>query len=376
MAKIAKAAVLDKPKGAFTIQEYEVPDPAPGTLIVRTELCGVCATDAHMYVGGLGGIQYPIILGHEICGKIDRLGAGVTTDFVGKPVSEGDRVIVIPGVTCGRCYMCVVAHAPTLCENGNSYGFSPNDSRHVLAGGYSQYVYVQYQNSVILKTTLPANVAVLTEPLTISVHGFNRLRPKLGSVMVVQGSGAIGFGALYFGKRMGAYKIIVVGGPSERLELAKEFGADVAINIEDVRSAEERVRIVKDETIGKRGADVVIEAAGVPSAVVEGLAMLRPRGSLVELGMFTDRGTVAINPHSDMMLKDVNFYAIWGGAAEYFVQGLPFLELHDCPWEKLVDPILPLSGAKSAVDAILDKTYRLAGKKAIFKAAIDPWLKE
>ena len=83
MAKIAKAAVLDRPNGTFTIREYKVPNPAPGTFVLRTELCGVCATDAHMYAGGLGGTAYPIILGHEFCGVIDGLGAGVTEDVRG-----------------------------------------------------------------------------------------------------------------------------------------------------------------------------------------------------------------------------------------------------------------------------------------------------
>ena len=374
MVKIAKAAVLDKPNGTFTIEEYEVPEPAPGTFILRTELAGVCATDAHMYAGGLGGIPYPIILGHEFCGVIDKLGEGVTTDAIGNPVKEGDRVIVIPGVGCGHCYMCAIAKTPTVCENIAAYGFSPNNETSLLAGGYSQYVYVRYANSPILKTTLPANIAVLAEPVTIAVHAFNKVRPKIGTVVAVQGSGAIGFGSLYFAKKMGAYKVIVIGGPKERLELAKEFGADLTIDIEEVPDPEERIRMVKDETIAGRGADIVIEAAGFPSAIPEGLAMMRTSGAYVELGMFTDRGDVAINPHTDMMLKNADIYSCWGGELEFFVQGVPFLELRDVPWEKLVGPILPLSRAQDAVNAILDKTYRLGDRKAIFKTALDPWM--
>ena len=374
MAKIAKAAVLDKPNGTFTIREYEVPRPAPGTFILRTDLAGVCATDAHMYAGGLAGIPYPIILGHEFCGIIEELGQGVTEDFRGMPVKEGDRVIVIPGVGCGHCYFCAIAHTPTVCSNIKAYGFMPDDQPNALSGGYSQYVYVQYEHSPFLKTTLPADVAVLTEPLVISIHGFNKARPKLGTVMVVQGAGAIGFGALYFAKKMGAHKVIMIGGPKERLELAKEFGADLVIDIDEVKDPQERVRMVKDETIAKRGADIVIEAAGFPSAIPEGLAMMRTSGDFIELGMFTDRGSVPVNPHTDMMLKNVNFYACWGGDIEFFVQGLPFLEKREVPWEKLVGPILPLSRAKDAIHAILNKGYKLEGRQTIFKAALDPWM--
>ncbi len=374
MAKIGKAAVLDKPNGTFTIKEYEVPEPKPGTFILRTELAGVCATDAHMYTGGLAGTPYPIILGHEFCGVIDKLGEGVTEDAIGNPVKEGDRVIVIPGVGCGHCYMCAIAKTPTVCERIAAYGFMPDDPANMLSGGYSQYVYVQYANSPFLKTTLPANIAVLTEPLTIAIHGLNKARPKVGTVAVVQGSGAIGFGCLYFAKKMGAYKVIVIGGPKERLDLAREFGADLTIDIEEVKDPAERVKIVKGETIAGRGADIVFEAAGFPSAIPEGLAMMRTSGTYIELGMFTDRGPVSINPHTDMMLKNVDFYACWGGELEFFVQGLPFLEKREVPWEKLVNPILPLSRAKEAVEAILKKGWKLDGGKTVFKSAIDPWM--
>ena len=374
MAKIAKAAVLDKPNGTFTIREYKVPDPEPGTFILRNEMAGVCATDAHMYTGGLGGIPYPIILGHEFCGIIDKLGAGIEVDSRGLPVKEGDRVIVIPGVGCGHCYFCAIAKTPTVCANIKAYGFSPNDEANLLSGGYSQYVYVRYEHTDFLKTTLPARAAVLTEPVTIAIHGLNKARPKVGSVAVVQGSGAIGFGALYFVKKAGAYKVIVIGGPAERLELAKEFGADVVIDIEKVPDPQERIRMVKDETIGKRGADIVFEAAGFPSAIPEGLMMMRTSGDYIELGMFTDRGTVAINPHTEMMLKNANIYSCWGGEIGFFIQGLPYLELREHPWEKLVDPVLPLSRAKDAVDAILKKGWKLEGKHTIFKTGLDPWL--
>jgi L-iditol 2-dehydrogenase len=374
MAKLAKAAVLDKPNGTFTIKEYPIPTPRPGTFILRTELAGICATDAHMYHGGLGGTAYPIVLGHEFCGVIDQLGPGITEDIRGVPVKEGDRVIVIPGVGCGFCYYCAIAKTPTVCANIKAYGFMPDDAANVLSGGYAQYVYVQYANTAFLKTDLPATIAVLTEPVTIAIHGLNKARPKIGTVAVVQGTGAIGIGAIYWLKHYGAYKVIAVGGPKERLDLAKQFGADVVMDIDEVKDPAERIRLVKEETIAKRGADLVIEAAGFPSAIPEGLQMLRTSGDYVELGMFTDRGPVSVNPHTDMMLKNNVIYSAWGGEPEFFVQGLPFLEKRDAPWDKLVSPILPLDRVQDGIDAILKKGWKLDGK-TVFKSAIDPWMK-
>ncbi len=373
MAKIAKAAVLDQVEGTFSVKEYEVPEPGPGQFILKTELAGVCATDAHMYYGHLGGTPYPIILGHEFCGTIDKLGPGVTEDFAGRPVKEGDRVIVIPGVSCGHCYYCAIAKTPTRCANVKAYGFMPNDASNVLSGGYAQYVYVQYPHSPFLKTDLPAEVAVLTEPLTIAIHGINRAGVRLGDTAVIQGAGAVGLGAVLFAKYAGAAKIVVVGGPKKRLELAKEFGADVVIDIADVKDPAERIKLVKEETPAGRGADIVFECAGIPSAIPEGLDMVRESGRFVELGHFTNVGPVSINPHTHTMLKNVSYYACWGGEIEHFVQGLPYLEKREYPYEKVVHPIIPMERAKDAVEAIVKRGWKLDGEE-VFKVGIDPWL--
>lgn len=372
MAKIAKASVLDQIEGTFEVREYEVPEPAPGAFVLRTELAGVCATDAHMYYGHLAGTPYPIILGHEFCGTIEKLGAGVTADVLGKPAREGDRVIVVPGVACGHCYFCAIAKTPTRCANIQAYGFMPDDPDHTLAGGYGQYVYVQVPHTAFLKTDLPPEIAVLAEPLTIAIHGINRAGMWLGDTAVIQGSGAIGLGALLFARYAGAAKTIVIGGPAKRLELAREFGADVVVDIAEVSDPQERTRLVLDETLGRRGADIVFECAGFPSAIAEGLGMVRESGRYVELGHFTNVGPATINPHTQMMQKNVNFFACWGGEPTHFIQGLPFLERREWPFEKIVKPIVPLSRAKEAVEAIIKRGWRLDGEE-VFKVGLDPW---
>lgn len=90
--------------------------------------------------------------------------------------------------------------------------------------------------------------------------------------------------------------------------------------------------------------------------------------------MFTDRGPVTVNRHTGMMLKNVNIYSCWGHEVECCLQGLPFLEKREVPFEKLTSPVLPLSRAKDAIEAILQKDYRLEGRETIFKSALDPWM--
>src|SRR4051794_24708695 len=99
MALRGKAAVLDRPNGTFTIEEFDVPEPDPDGLLVRQELCGICATDAYMARGHLPNVTFPLVLGHETVGIVERLGANVASDLTGRPVAAGDRVYIAPGIS-------------------------------------------------------------------------------------------------------------------------------------------------------------------------------------------------------------------------------------------------------------------------------------
>ncbi len=96
--RTAKSYVLDKPKGTFVLDDYEIPDPAPGSVLMKIELCGVCGTDVHTWQSEVETFEYPVSLGHEIVGTVEALGRGVTTVYIGKPLKEGDRIGVIPAI--------------------------------------------------------------------------------------------------------------------------------------------------------------------------------------------------------------------------------------------------------------------------------------
>ncbi|NEU31363.1 alcohol dehydrogenase catalytic domain-containing protein [bacterium LRH843] len=375
MTLISKAAVLDGIEGKFHIKEYEVPEPKEGEFILRTEYTGVCGTDVHMYYGHLNTIKYPIIMGHEFCGRIEKLGSKHMVDSNGQPVKEGDRVVVVPGVSCGECYYCKIAKTPTRCTNVQSYGFMPNEEPHLLSGGFSQYVHVQYKNTSFFKTDLEPHIAVLTEPLSICIHGFQRAGGvRFGSTVLVQGTGAIGLGAIAFAKRSGAAKVIAVGGPKRRLELAKKLGADVVIDIEDVKNPQDRIELVKSETKGGRGPDMVVECAGFPGAVPEGLSYLRDSAEYVELGHFTDVGNVEINPHWHILRNNANIRGVWGSDVEHMEMTLSIIEKMELPYDELVTHKLPLNRIEDAIQAMSKRGYSLDGKEEVIKIAIDPWL--
>ena len=293
------------------------------------------------------GFDREVLLGHENVGIIDAIGEGVKTDYVGNPIREGDRVILAPGTSYG------------------AYGFqwNPDEAPH-FRGGFADYIYLSYPNTCFIKTDTSPEVAVMTEPFTIGVHAVMRGQVQIGDTVVVQGAGAIGLVTLICAKISGAAKLIVVGGPARRLELAKRMGADVTIDIEEATSVEERTELVKSETPRGEGADVVFECAGFLPATPEGLGYVKQSGTFVEVGHFVDMGSIDFNINQLLMRKNIRLEAIWGSRPEHFVRGLPILEKNEFPFADMVSHALPLSRVRDGFDA-LNGTYRLEGDMVI-----------
>jgi threonine dehydrogenase-like Zn-dependent dehydrogenase len=156
----------------------------------------------------------------------------------------------------------------------------------------------------------------------------------------------------------------MVGGPADRLKLARRMGADVTINIEEVTSAEERTELVKSHSPKKEGVDVVFECAGFLPATPEGLGYMKFGGTFVEVGHFVDMGSIEFNVNQLLMRKNVRVEAIWGSRYEHFVRGLPILEKNEFPFADMVSHVLPLSRVREGFNA-LNGTYRLGDETAI-----------
>lgn len=363
-------AVLDKPMGTFSIEELRVPDLAPGTVLLRQELAGCCATDAHTYLGQWPA-EFPVIMGHENVGIVEALGVGGASDFLGRPLRIGDRVIARTSF-CGACFECRAARRPRRCRNLRvRYGFSSSRDAP-FSGGYGDYLYLSSpQTTFMLKVDARASIAALHEPLGVAAHAVRRAQPKLGSTVVVQGSGAIGLFTLGLARLAGATRAIVVGGPGDRLELAQAFGADVTINIDELRTPEERVRAVLDATPGGLGADVVYGCVGKSVAWSEGLDYLRDGdGRFLEVGLAGDDGDVPFNPSTKLVAKNATFIGALGMAEEDSLTAVRVIESRRLPLEQVVSHQLPLERVAEAM-AALNSDYRLDGRTAI-KIAIAP----
>jgi threonine dehydrogenase-like Zn-dependent dehydrogenase len=365
-----KAAVLDQPRGTFRLEEFQVPDLEPGTVLLRQELAGCCATDAHTYLGQWPA-EFPVIMGHENVGIIEAIGPGGAVDFLGRDVRVGDRVIARTSF-CGACYECRVARQPRQCRNLRvRYGFS-NAHGVPFSGGYSEYLYLSSpQTTFMLKINARPSIAALHEPLGVAAHAVRKAQPRLGGTVVVQGSGVIGLFTLGLARLSGATRAIIVGGPADRLELAQAFGADVAINIDAVRTPEERLRAVLAETPGGLGADVVYGCVGKTAAWSEGLHYLRDGdGRFLEVGLAGDDGPVPFNPATQLVAKNATFIGALGMADEDSLTAIRVIEGQRLPLEAVVSHQLPLERVADAITA-LNGDYRLDGRTAI-KIAIAP----
>jgi L-iditol 2-dehydrogenase len=329
----------------FEVREVAVPDPAPGTILLRQEMAGICGTDLHNWQKGFAE---PTFLGHENVGVIEAIGQGVTHDYVGNPLAEGDRIIFHPRRA-----------------GAFSYGFQPDrPGLPPFSGGFGDYIYLTDSTACLIKTSAPAQVAVLIEPFTIGVHAVLRAHVQLGDTVIVQGSGAIGLLTAAAARLAGAAKVIVIGGPARRLQLALRLGADATVDIAAVPDVAARKEIVLAHTPRSAGADVVFECAGFLPAVPEGLEYIRQDGVFVEVGHFVDTGDVTLNPHRHLLRRNLRLEGVWGSQASHFVRGLPLLERGDFPYAEMVSHILPLTDAQRGFDA-LNGAYQLDGETVV-----------
>ncbi len=332
---------------SFDIREYPVPDPAPGTVLLQQELAGICGTDLHNWQNG---IPDQVAMGHEPVGIVTALGKGVTTDYVGNPLQEGDRVVFHPR------------------NGGTAYGFRDPEEGPYFSGGFADYIYLSGPDSCFVKTNGAAKVMVLAEPFAIGVHSVMRANIQLGDTVIVQGSGAIGLLTLVCAKLSGAAKIILVGGPKERLALGKKLGANITVDIESYHDTEGRIQYVLDQTPRGEGADVVFECAGFLPAIPEGLQYVKLDGTFVEVGHFVDVGSIELNPNRLFMRQNLRLEAIWGSRHPHFLRGIPILENNEFPFADLVSHILPLEQIADGFEA-LNGTYKL-GEQTVIKIAV------
>jgi L-iditol 2-dehydrogenase len=355
MPETCRAAAMVGPGVPLAILDVQVPARLePGAILVRTTAATVCATDVHLWEGSVGskeaGSQFPVILGHETTGRVARLGAGVSTDSIGQPLREGDRIVWTHGF-CGQCVNCVIEHQPTLCSNRRGYMFSKCTEYPYLTGGFAEYCYV-YPTSgrVRVPDEIPDAVASASScALRTVVQGFDRL----GALddrhnVVIQGSGPLGLFALAKAVTSGPANVIVIGGPKDRLAVAERWGASDTIDVTEVTDAAARHDAVLELTSG-RGADVVVEVSGAPAAFPEGIGILRAGGRYLIIGQVHAQA-LPFNA-SSIVMKHATLIGSLSGSIEHYWRALEFMRHHAgrFGWEEMISNHYPLAGINDAI---------------------------
>jgi len=354
MVRTSRAAVIPEPSVPLVIEEFEIPELAPGAALLKVANAGVCGTDVHLWHGKLAGVPYPLIPGHEVVGTIDAIGPRAVKDLDGNELKIGDRVTFHDVYnTCYKCWNCLVAKAPTKCTNRTVYGITMDSQKYpFIIGGYSEYVYLSPGTHII---KIPDHVSfdgasAVGCAMPTAVHTVLRSQLTWGMNVAIQGSGPVGLMIAVLALISGASTVTMIDQAKNRLELAKKFGVSNTLNIGETTLDERKKALV--EIGGGHGPDIVYEATGSARAIPEGIELVREGGAYTICGQYTDSGTVEINPHL-MNKKHLDIKTVWGSETLHVYKGVKTIaDNYDrFPFEALVTHKFSLDDAQKALEA-------------------------
>jgi threonine dehydrogenase-like Zn-dependent dehydrogenase len=353
----ARAVVLEDFAAALVLREFVVPTAGAGEIVVAGRFGGICGTDLHLQQGHLA-IPTPLVLGHEALGVVRELGLGVAADAEGRPLAAGDDVMWASSISCGTCAACRIDREPTLCEARRTYGVNrPTGEGSGLNGSWAEAMHLRAGTTAV---KVPPGIDYLAAMSLACagptmIHALYERRPvRVGEVVVVQGSGPVGLAAAAIAQLSGAGRVVIVGGPAQRLEIAKAAAiGDAHVNIVDAEDAGQALAEVWALT-GGRGADLVIECTGVPAAIDQGLRLGRRGGSYLVVGQYTDAGNTSINPHQ-IVLRQLTVLGSWAFTGAHLVQYVRLLPAlcRRFDLRRLVTTF-PLDAANSALRALAE----------------------
>jgi D-arabinose 1-dehydrogenase-like Zn-dependent alcohol dehydrogenase len=283
-----KAMVMHEWNGPYRLEDRPIPEVGPNDVLVKVKACGFGLTLTNLRAGRLGG-SVPRIIGHEIGGIVEEVGSTVTT------CKPGDRVCNSFYLTCGYCKWCVSGRE-TLCENFGGYIGAAID------GGFAEYAKLPARNILPIPEGMGfAEAGVTTDAVATNWHVFNeraKIEPN-DRVLVVGVAGGVGIHALQVAKVFGAH-VIGVDVSDEKLELARKYGADEAINVLGKDMAKEVMALTDD-----RGVDAVVDMVCTKKTLEEGIRSLARGGTLVVVGVPRDIRSLDFDPMR-LLLDELN----------------------------------------------------------------------
>ena len=264
---------------------YPTPECGDNDIIIKTEGCGICAGDLKCMHGAErfwgnestpSWVKPPFIPGHEFIGRIVKVGKNV------KDWKLGDRVCADQIVPCGECKFCKTGRY-WMCQPHATFGFQKDNN-----GGMAEYV--RYPETAVIHKVpddMPLEKALLVEPYACSKHCVDRAQISNEDIVVISGAGTLGLGMVTYARMKNPATLIVLDLADERLEKAKEFGADIVWNPLKIDVVDEIMKLTDGY-----GCDIYIEATGHPNSVQQGLDMIRKLGRFVEFSVFGKSATI------------------------------------------------------------------------------------
>jgi threonine 3-dehydrogenase len=293
---MSKMMALRKSKAApgLTFEKVPIPKPGKDEILIKVKACSMCGTDIHIYnwdpPWSEGRMKPPKTLGHEVNGEVIEKGKNVKNLEIGDSISAESH---IPDWTCSQCKMGNMH----ICENLKFFSID-------VDGFFAPYAVMPATNAWKNPKNMKPEVATLQESMGNSVYTVYSAPIKNKNVAIF-GLGPTGLFATAIAKKAGAAKVMTVGGTDIHRKIAKKVGATDVIN----RHEEDPVKTIMDMTNGK-GADVVLEMSGAPSALQQALKVVRPTGHISVLGLPTK--DVSLDVTKGIILKDVTFRGIYG----------------------------------------------------------------
>jgi 2-desacetyl-2-hydroxyethyl bacteriochlorophyllide A dehydrogenase len=319
-----KAMVLRAPSD-LALSEVARPDVPPGHVLVRITHSGLCGTDLKIYKGSIPA-RYPLIMGHEMVGEL----------------ANGDRVIIDPVLYCGTCFHCRLGQT-NLCAAGGLIGRETN-------GGFAEYAAVPAAQVFRLPDSLDIRIAPLIQVATTCLHAQRLGSVSLGESVAVLGLGVSGQLHVQLAKARGASKVIGISRSKFKNDLARQLGADVA-----VESGPAAVATVLEET-GGLGADVVIECTGVMKSIADAIRMTRFGGRVLLFGITS--ATSGELPFYDLYFKELTLINNRAATAQDFPVMIDLVARGAVHLEPLVTHRMALDELGAALGMVEDGAER------------------
>jgi L-iditol 2-dehydrogenase len=318
-----KAMLLKGPR-ELKLETIGRPVPAADEVLVHVTNSGICGTDLKIYEGAIP-VQYPRIMGHELCGVLVEGGDG--------QIRSGDRVMVDPSSYCGSCFCCYAGDTST-CPHGGLLG---RDSD----GGFAEYVAVSRRQIFPLPAAIASRQAPLIQVATTCLHGQRRLDIFPGQSVVVLGLGVSGQLHLQLAKARGAHPVIGITRSAWKRSLAEKLGCDLTLP-----SGPDAERAVLEASNGQ-GADVVIECTGKLPAVASAIAMARRGGQLLLFGIIT--AGEGMLPFYQLYFKELTIVNSRAAKSEDFPAMIALAASGAVNLEALVSHVVALSNLGAAL---------------------------